>query len=187
MNLTWSKAKRNHIYAGLGVVTVVVGSMALFIGDENRTASSNGVFTEYPSTNFKAIPAEDFTQRYRGVSSSQIKQISQSSSSPSKPQHTPSPEMSLMNRSPDVAGTPEQNLLVATHYVPSTLTPPNRPDLVVGKAVAIPMSEIIEKRQRIANGERLYQRVVIKTPEDKHPPGGLRTTQGIKVESDEKQ
>ena len=177
MNLAWFRIKRNRLYAGFGVVAVVVGFIAIFTGNVRAPSEHVGVFTEYASTDFKAIPAEDLNQRYRGISSSPVKQVAQAFQAATEPKHnTPSPEMSLMSRSPDVAGTPEQNLLVATHYVPTILTPPGQSDLAFNRATPkpIPLSEIIEKRQRIANGERLYQRVVIKAAEGKHPLGGLR-------------
>lgn len=171
MRNRWTKKKPLLV---MSVFSVIVGATFFYQKDLAPTSEQSAEVDRNPSSVVKAIPTEDITQRFRGVNPASSQQVTQTLERKNKPLHTPSPEMSLMSRSPDVAGTPEQNLIAATHYVPSMLTPPDQPNLVVAKPAPIPIKEIIEKRQRIAHGERLYQRVVIKAPEGNHLLGGAR-------------
>ena len=171
MRNRWTKNKPLLV---VSVFAVIVGVTFFYQKDLAPTSEQSTEVDRNPGSVVKAMPTEDITQRFRGVNPPSSQQVSQTLGRENRPLHTPSPEMSLMSRSPDVAGTPEQNLIAATHYVPSMLTPPDQPDLMVAKPAPIPIKEIIEKRQRIAHGERLYQRVVIKAPEGNHLPGGGR-------------
>lgn len=146
----------------VGIFSVVAVSSSIFFkngADENTSRSLTSNQPKKYIAPLKALPTEDLVSRHRTV-------ITQATNTPIAPllkESRQKPEVSSSNTT-KLAKQPKNETIVnsQSYYVPRMSAPRGRTDLMAWQPQPIPAKEITEKRQRIAKGERLYERVIIK-------------------------
>jgi hypothetical protein len=165
----------------LVVVGVVVGGSILWFNSQSTTPQNNAakeggqnsaLQTKASEAKVTAIPNSNLVSRHSSV-------VPSNTSSP-KRQKT---EIEKENSPPAIFDTTslrnaanDQYRVSPQYYMPATITPRGRTDLIAFAAKPVSVKEITEKRKKLAKGERLYRRVVKKREADEtqvHAPNVL--------------